>query len=176
MYSSVADAEYQFRRAKAEADARAAYSRSRPHSDGEEHPSVPAAVPSTPAVSGSIGGLLSKIRSDDLLILAMLLPLGLWSRSAEPFSAGLYILTPFLLSTFVGLYTIRTWAGREGLYACVGESAGISFFVTFSHEIAPFIYWESCLWIWAAAALILCVGNGKQCIELLKRTEELVWS
>ena len=72
MYSSVADAEYQFRRAKAEADARAAYSRSRPHSDGEEHPSVPAAVPSTPAVSGSLGGLLSKIRSDDLLILAML--------------------------------------------------------------------------------------------------------
>jgi len=119
---------------------------------------------------------LAVLGTGDLLILAMLLPLGLWSRSAEPFSAGLYILTPFLLSTFVGLYTIRTWAGREGLYACVGESAGISFFVTFSHEIAPFIYWESCLWIWAAAALILCVGNGKQCIELLKRTEELVWS
>ena len=73
MYSSVADAEYQFRRAKAEADARTAYSRSRPSSEGTEKPSVPAAAaPSIPAVSGGLGGILSKIRSDDLLILAML--------------------------------------------------------------------------------------------------------
>ncbi len=112
----------------------------------------------------------------NLLLLGLLFAVGLWNNTLDPLAAGLYIITPFLLTTFVGLYIVRKFKGREAIYACVGTAVGISFSVLISHNVIPFIYQESYLAVWTAVALALCIGNGKEYIAMIKRTEELAWN
>ena len=112
----------------------------------------------------------------DLLLLGVLLPIGLWNDTAVPLAAALYIITPFLLTTFIGLYIVRKFRGQEAMYACVGISVGISISLFLSHKIIPFIYQEQCLTAWMITALALLFGNGKQCVAMIKKTEELAWN
>lgn len=112
----------------------------------------------------------------DLILLGLLLPVGLWNNSLSPFAAGLYIVTPFLLTALVGLHIVRKFPGREAMYACTGTTLCISFSVFLSHSSIPLIYQESYLVWWALGALALCVGTGKQYIAMIKRTEEFAWN
>ena len=112
----------------------------------------------------------------NLLFLGILLPIGLWSNVADPIAAALYIITPFLLTTFIELYIVRKFRGQEAIYACVGTSVGISISLFLSHNIIPFIYEGQFLSVWMITALILLVGNGKQCIAMIKQKEEFVWN
>lgn len=112
----------------------------------------------------------------DLILLCLLVPIGLWKNTLSPVAAGLYIITPFLLTAFSGLLIVRKFRGRESMYACVGVTACVSLLALFSHSTAPAIYQQSKLIWWAAAALALCVGTAKQYIAIIKRTEELTWS
>ena len=72
MYTSVSDAEYRMRRAKAEREARSAYARasaSPPHK--QEDPPLESAAASALSSSlfGGVRSLLSRVKEDDLLIL-----------------------------------------------------------------------------------------------------------
>lgn len=112
----------------------------------------------------------------NLLTLAILLPIGLAGGTPLPFSAALYVITPFLLSSFTGLCIVRKHRGQEGVYACIGSSFGISIFLFLSHHIIPVLYQEQCLAVWLIAASALLLGNGKQCAALIKQTEEFAWN
>lgn len=112
----------------------------------------------------------------NLLLLGILLPIGLWTETAKPFAAVLYIITPFLLTTFIGLHIVSKIRGQEAMYVCVGASVGISVSLLLSHNIIPFLYREQFLTTWCIAALVLFFGNGKQCVAMLKKTEELTWN
>ncbi len=112
----------------------------------------------------------------NLLILGVLLPIGLWTNTVTPGATILYIVTPFLLSAFTGLYIVRKFRGQGTMYAYFGTSVGISVFLFLSHNIIPFIYQEWCLTAWMITALVLVLGNGKQCIAMIKQTEELAWN
>lgn len=112
----------------------------------------------------------------NLLILGLLFPISLCDNMQNPLAAGLYIITPFLLTTFAGLYIVRKFKGQEAMYACIGAAVGISLSVFLSYKTVPFIYQERWLIFWIAAALALCIGNGKQCVAMIKRTEELAWN
>ena len=75
MYTSVSDAEYRMRRAKAEREARSAYARasaSPPHK--QEDPPLESAADSALSSSlfGGVRSLLSRVKEDDLLILGLL--------------------------------------------------------------------------------------------------------
>lgn len=112
----------------------------------------------------------------NILILGLLLPIGLWNDTLTPFAAGLYMITPFLLTTFTGLLIVRNFKGQEAMYACAGTAVGISISLFLSHNIIPFIYQEQWLTVWMITALVLLFGNGKQCIATIKTTEELAWN
>lgn len=112
----------------------------------------------------------------NFLILGVLLPIGLWSDTAAPFAAALYIVTPFLLTAFTGLSIVRKRRGQEAMYACVGTSVGISVFLFLSHNVVPFLYQERCITAWMITALALLFGSGKQCIAMIKQTEEIAWN
>ncbi len=73
MYSSVSEAEYQVRRAKAEEDARKAYNRSDRSKSSDAGTSESECNPSIlPASKGGLSGIFSRIKDDDLLLLAIL--------------------------------------------------------------------------------------------------------
>lgn len=112
----------------------------------------------------------------NLLFLGLLLPMGVWNDTRNPLAAVIYILTPFLLTTFTGLHIVRKCKGQEGMYACVGTAVGISLSLFLSHNTLPCLYQERWLALWMTAAMVLLFGNGKQCFALIKRTEELAWN
>jgi len=112
----------------------------------------------------------------DLLLLGVLLPIGLWNDTVSPFSSALYMITPFLLTTFIGLYIVRKYRGQEAMYACVGVSVGISVLLFLSHLVVPFIYREQWITAWMVVALAMLMGSGKQCAVLIMKTEEIGWN
>lgn len=112
----------------------------------------------------------------NLLLLGLLLPIGLQSNTVNPLATGLYIITPFLLTTFTGLLIVRKFKGQEAMYACIGSAVGVSFSVFLSHSAIPVMYQEQWLVLWIVTALALCIGTGKQCIKIIKRTEEMAWN
>lgn len=89
MYSS-SDTDFRLRREKAEQEARAAYDRSAPFRNPipvtpPKEPcedSVPAAAPAFR--TGGIGGILSRIREDDLLLLGILFLLFNENKEDDP--------------------------------------------------------------------------------------------
>ena len=110
------------------------------------------------------------------MFLGILLLIGLWNDTVASFAAALYIITPYLLTTFAGLSIVRKFKGQDAMYACVGTTVGISISLFVSHDIIPFVYEERYLTAWMITALALLVGSGKQCIVILKKTEELAWN
>lgn len=80
MYSSIPEAEYQFRRAKAEEEARNAYDQS--NSAGAE-PALSGGLLSSFG-SGRISSLLSRIEGDDLLLIGLLFLLFNENKDDDP--------------------------------------------------------------------------------------------
>lgn len=112
----------------------------------------------------------------NLILLVVLILIGSRSTAVVLIATIFYIVTPFLLTSFIGLLVVRKIRGQEGMYACVGVSVGISMFLLLSHKVLSFIYQEQYLMVWGLVALVLFIGNGKQCIKLIKQTEEVVWN
>ncbi len=82
MYSSVSEAEYQFRKARAEEEARRAQEKSSPTRMAEALP-VAAPVESSAPKSG-LSGLLSRIKEDDILLLGVLFLLFNENKEDDP--------------------------------------------------------------------------------------------
>lgn len=112
----------------------------------------------------------------NLLLLIILFPIGVWNNQTVPLAAALYIFTPYLFTTFTGLYIVRKFRGQEAIYGCIGTSIGISMFLFLSHHIIPYIYQEQCLTAWIITALILLFESGKQCHAMITKTEEITWN
>ena len=96
MYSSVSEAEYQFRRAKAEEEARKAYDRSDRSQRSVPSSNAPSEVDlsmAEEASSGSVlpslsrrgpGGILSRIQDDDILLIGILFLLFNENKNDDP--------------------------------------------------------------------------------------------
>ncbi len=91
MYSSVAEAEYQFRKSKAEEEARAAYDRSAPFREPVSlSPSEESAVAEVssgniaPDNGSGLRGLLSRIKEDDVLLIGILFLLFNENKDDDP--------------------------------------------------------------------------------------------
>lgn len=85
MYSSVSEAEYQFRRAKAEEDARRAHDRSvvcQSSDSGKPEPECDRSV--LPVSKGGLSGFFSRIKDDDLLLIAILFLLFNENKDDDP--------------------------------------------------------------------------------------------
>lgn len=106
---------------------------------------------------------------ENLLLLFLLLPAGTWNNTLSPARAGVYILTPFLLTTLLGLHIVCAIRGREGIRFCIGIAACVSFSVFFLRTALPQAYQENQLVWWIAALVLLCAGTAKQYYEMIQR-------
>lgn len=105
-------------------------------------------------------------------VLAALLPAGL--RAGEEFvPRGLYILTPYLLSAFAGLWIVRKIPGREGLSACAGAGVSISVFLSIFHES---LRGAELVKFWGISAAVLLAANLFQRVKIIDEKEKFVWN
>lgn len=121
-------------------------------------------------------GRLGILGTGNGILLCLLLPIGIWNSMISPIRAGVYIVTPFLLTAFSGLWIVRKFKGREAVYFCMGIAACVSFSVFFSHMTFPQIYQGDYFAWWIAGGGLLFLGTAKQCCNMINRTEEFVWS
>ena len=110
---------------------------------------------------------------ENLMFLFLMIPVGIWKHEFSPVRMGLYILTPYLLTTFTGLYMIRKFRGLEGTLICAGIAGIVSFSLLLFQYSYPQIYQNENLIWWAVTALLLCTGAVKQTWQMINRTEEL---
>ncbi len=111
----------------------------------------------------------------NFLLLGLLFPIGLFHSRISPLRAGLYIVTPFLLTTFSCLHIVRRRKERESIYLCAGVTACISFFTLSLRLSIPQRYQESPLIVWTFAAFLFGIGTFRQYQNLI-RQEELTWN
>lgn len=103
----------------------------------------------------------------NLALLCLLIPVGMWNNRLNPPQAGLYILTPFLMTAFVGLCIVRRFRGREAIYLCAVSAVCVSLSVLFCRQTFPQIYQQDHLAWWTAGSLLLAAGTAKQYHEML---------
>lgn len=104
----------------------------------------------------------------NLALFCLLMPLGLQNNEFGPLQAGVSILTPFLLTSFIGLWIVRRFRGRETMYFCAGIAACISVSVFFSHMTVPQIYQENHIVWWLIGILLLCIGTVVQYCKVIR--------
>lgn len=113
---------------------------------------------------------------ENLLLLCLLIPVGIHYNMLNPIQAGIYMVTPFLLTSFTGLSIMRRCRGKETSYLCFGAAVCIGFSVVFLHDSFPQLYSEDYLIWWIAAAAVLGIGTGKRYYQLINRMEDFVWN
>lgn len=111
-------------------------------------------------------GLIGLVHLALLLMLAAALP--------ETARAGVYLLTPYLLTDSVGLWAARHVRGRDALYVCGGAAvltAGLGVAANNLRAYAP----ENFRWWLPALALALALAAAEY-HTTIQKTEELSWN
>ena len=104
----------------------------------------------------------------NLVMFFLLLPVVVWRQELGVLRAGLYILLPYLLTAFAGLWVLRRFRGREAVYCCVGVAACISFLAAMLFETVPRLYQPDMVSWWLAGVLALSVGTVRQCTGIVR--------
>lgn len=110
-----------------------------------------------------------------LVLLAGLTPaLAVWGAVGAA-RAGVYLLTPYLLTAALGMELTRRIRGRDGILACGGAAVLVSAAGLRMGTVRPELYWPENfpLWLGTLAAALTAVG-----IELIimNKSEELSWN
>lgn len=110
---------------------------------------------------------------ENLAVLCFLLTVGVWDEALEPIQAGICIIMPYLLTTFLGLHIVRRVKGQEALYFCAGVAfcVGCSVFLLREKFLLFYGQWNP-LW-WGGIVLLLCIGAARQYSGIISGTEEL---
>lgn len=111
---------------------------------------------------------------ENLLLLCFLLAAGIGNGALEAVETGIYILMPYLFTTFTGLLIVRRLKSHEAVYGCMGIAVAAASFVLFSKEMLMWIYqMYSPIW-WAGIMLVFTGGIIRQYKKMIIGTEELV--
>lgn len=111
-----------------------------------------------------------------LLLLMFLIPLCAMYNLRAVFQVGLYILVPYMLTVFIGLWATRRIHGMESMYVCMGIAVGVSALNIFVRRIFPIIYEMEYMPIWIIGFVFLIVLVVKEMKKNIEQTEELAWS
>lgn len=109
-------------------------------------------------------------------LLTLLIPISAIYSSATVLQAGLYLLVPYLLTTFTGLWAVRKIHGRESVYVCMGIAISVSGLNMLVKTIFPYIYTDEYNLNWLILLLIIGISVIIELRKNLKQREELAWN
>lgn len=112
----------------------------------------------------------------DLALLGIVCPVLLWHRQTAFLSVGISVLLPYLLTSFCSLFILRRIREKESLYYCSGVTVlvcGFQILLTAVHmEVYEFL--KPAVWL-CIVALLLAL-TGRECLKILKQTEDYAWN
>lgn len=111
-----------------------------------------------------------------LVLFVLLMPLLATWGTVGTAQAGIYLLTPYLLTAALGMELTRRIRGREGLLACGAVTAAISIMGPFAANIRPTLYQpENLIW-WGVAMMAAMIAATVEITLNVKNMGELQWS
>lgn len=112
----------------------------------------------------------------DLLLFFLLLPLAYMNGDRSLLETGIYMLCPYLLTVFLGLWASRRVHGRECAWVCGAIALGVSLGNTLMYQSIQGFYAPTGFRWWAAAFVLLSAGVAGQCYKTIKEKEAPVWN
>lgn len=109
----------------------------------------------------------------DGVLLCLLAGLGRFYGGVPLAQAGVYMICPYLLTAFLGMWAARVIHGRESAYLCVGIAVAVSLLCVFTHFSWPVLYERRYFSWWTVCFLLLCVGIVRESCHIIKREEVL---
>lgn len=109
------------------------------------------------------------------LLAALMPPLALWGAVGAA-RAGVYLLTPYLLTAALGMELTRCVRGRECLLACGGAAALVSALGVMLAKQRPALYQRESLPLWGAALAAAAAVTGVEILLNFKERAELQWN
>lgn len=103
-----------------------------------------------------------------LLLLFSLLPLLVLYGQAGIVRTGVYLLVPYLTTTFFSMVWVRRVRGRESLYLCLGIAVMVSSLQVVGSNVADWYRGQLFPW-WLLALVLLLAGNGWECYQAAYR-------
>ena len=103
----------------------------------------------------------------DLLLFFLLLPLAYMNGDRSLLETGIYMLCPYLLTVFLGLWASRKVHGREGAYLCAAAALGVGLGNAMMYQCIQDLYAAGSFRWWAAAFVLLYNGAAPECSETL---------
>lgn len=111
-----------------------------------------------------------------LVLFGLLMPLlAVWGTVGAA-QAGVYLLTPYLLTASLGMELTRRIRGREGLLACGATAAAISVLGPLAANVRPTLYQPEDLTLWGAALSAAMLAAVAEFVLNAKNLEELQWN
>lgn len=112
----------------------------------------------------------------DLLLFFLLLPLAYVNGDSSLLETGIYMLCPYLLTVFLGLWISRRVHGQECAWVCGAIALGVSLGNTLMYQSIQGFYAPTGFRWWAAAFVLLSAGVAGQCYKTIKEKEAPVWN
>ncbi len=104
-------------------------------------------------------------------VFSMIIPI---SMGAVPIvRTAVYLVCPYLLTSFFGLLILRKVSSKEAMYFIFGLAAVVGAAVLIAKKA---IYAPQNFSLWLAAGALLAVGFISQSVKTVKQTEEMQWS
>ena len=111
-----------------------------------------------------------------LLLLGVMIPaLAAWGGVGF-FQTGVYLLTPYLLTSAIGMELSRHFRGNDGLLACSAASVIVCTLGLSDHRFGLGLYRADFLHIWSAALLLAFLVCAYELAKMMKEVEGLQWS
>lgn len=111
-----------------------------------------------------------------LILLSLLIPLTRIHGVATIMQTGVYLLVPYLLTTFSGLWIIRKIRGKETIYGCMAAAVVISGLNLILRIAVPMLYQGVRFHWWIAALLILAALTALETYKIIHQSEEMICS
>lgn len=105
-----------------------------------------------------------------LALLLLLLPIFMVYGQTGFLQTGIYLLVPYLLTTFLSLAWSRRMRGREILYLCLGTAVMVSSLQLVGSSWQNWYGEHFFLW-WVLALVLLAVGNSWECYQTACRAD-----
>ena len=111
-----------------------------------------------------------------LALFGLLIPLLVVWGAVGTVQAGIYLLTPYLLTAALGMELTRRIRGREGLLACGAAATAISVLGPLAANVRPTLYQPEDLTLWGAALAAAMIATVAEFVLSVKNMEELQWN
>lgn len=112
----------------------------------------------------------------NLILICVLVPPTITNSETTILQTGIFLICPYLLTVFLGLWMVRKVRGKETIYLCTGIAASISLGNLMLYKSFPLVFDENLFIWWVAAFVSLGIGVTNQCCQMIKQTEELTWN